>query len=87
MTSAAQHDLVRTTLVAASLFDSRSIPAGMEGTVLDARRTGPAVELAFTAQTAEHDSDFVQAVLTEDKYEVISRSSRRYRSPPSPSGC
>jgi hypothetical protein len=78
MTSVAQYDSMRTTVVAASPFDSRSIPAGMEGTVLEARPDGSClVELAFRAQTAEQDGDFVQAELTEGQYEVISRWSRR----------
>jgi hypothetical protein len=42
MTPAEQHDMVRTTVVVASLFDRRSIPAGMEATVLEASPDGPA---------------------------------------------
>jgi hypothetical protein len=72
MTAARQYDSVRTTVAAESLFDGRAIPAGMEGVVLEAKPDGTClVELAFTRQTADQDSDFVQAVLTEGQYEII----------------
>jgi hypothetical protein len=78
MTSVAEFDSVRTTVVVASIFDGRSISAGMEGSVLDARPDGSClVELAFTPQTADQDGDFVQAVLAEGQYEVIRRWSGR----------
>jgi hypothetical protein len=73
-TPVAQFDVVRTTVVAASLSDSRSIPAGMQGTVLETRPDGSClVELTFTPQTAEQDGDFVVAMLSEGHYEVICR--------------
>jgi hypothetical protein len=74
LTPAAQFDVVRTRVVADSLFDSRSIPAGMQGTVLETRPDGSClVELAFRPQTAEQDGDFVVAALTKGQYEVIIR--------------
>ncbi len=72
MTAARQFDSVRTTAAAESLFDGRTIPAGMEGVVLEAKPDGTClVEVAFTPQTADQDGDFVQAVLTEGQYEII----------------
>lgn len=72
MTAARQYASVRTTVAAESLFDGRTIPAGMEGVVLEARPDGTClVELAFTPQTADHDGDFVQAVLIEGQYEIL----------------
>lgn len=73
MTAARQYDSVRITSAAKSLFDDRTIPAGMEGVVLEAKPDGTVlVELAFTLQTADQDGDFVQAVLSEGQYEIIS---------------
>jgi hypothetical protein len=72
MTVARQYDSVRTTADVESLFDDRTIPAGMEGVVLEAKPDGTClVELAFTPQTADQDGDFVQAILAEGQYEVI----------------
>lgn len=72
MTAARQYDSVRTTAAAESLFDGRTIPAGTEGVVLEAKQDGTClVELTITPQTADQDGDFVQAVLTEGQYEVI----------------
>lgn len=72
MTAARQYDSVHTTAAAESLFDGRTIPAGMEGVVLEAKPDGTClVELAFTPQTADQDGDFVQAVLAEGQYEII----------------
>jgi hypothetical protein len=74
MTAARQYDSVRTTVAAESLFDERTIPAGMEGVVLEVKPDGTClVELAFRPQTADEDGDFVQAVLTEGQYEIIKR--------------
>jgi hypothetical protein len=73
MASARHYDSVRTTVNAGSLLDRRSIPAGTEGVVLEARPDGTClVELAFTAQSTEQDGDYMQAVLTEGQYEIIS---------------
>jgi hypothetical protein len=72
MTAARQYDSVRITVAAESLFDGRTIPAGMEGVVLEAKPDGTClVELAFAPQTADQDGDFVQAVLSEGQYEII----------------
>ena len=54
------------------LFDTRTIPAGMEGVVLETEPDGTClVEPTFTPQTADEDGDFAQAVLTEGQYEII----------------
>lgn len=72
MTAARQYDSVRTTAAAESLFDGRTIPAGVKGVVLEAKPDGTClVELTLTPQTADQDGDFVQAVLTEGQYEII----------------
>jgi hypothetical protein len=72
MTVARENDSVRTTAAAESLFDGRTIPAGMAGVVLEAKPDGTClVELAFKPQTADEDGDFVQAVLAEGQYEII----------------
>jgi hypothetical protein len=72
MTAARQGDSVRTTAAAESLFDGRAIPAGMEGVILEAKPDGTClVELTLTPQTADQDGDFVQAVLAEGQYEII----------------
>lgn len=61
-----------TTADAESIFDGRTIPAGMKGTVLEARSDGSCLaEFAFAPQTADSDGDFVQGILTRDQYEVI----------------
>ena len=53
-------------------FDGRTIPAGMEGAVLDAKPDGSIlVEFAFALQAADSDGDFVLGVLTAEQYEVI----------------
>lgn len=55
-----------------SIFDGRTIRAGMKGTVLEARSDGSCLaEFAFAPQTADSDGDFVQGILTRDQYEVI----------------
>jgi hypothetical protein len=72
MTAARQYDSVRTTADAESIFDGRTIPAGMEGVVLEAMPDGAClVEVAFAPQTADSDGDFAQAVVAEDQYEII----------------
>ena len=72
MTAARQYDSVRTTAATESIFDGRTIPADAEGTVLEARPDGTClVEVALTPQTASHDGDFAQTVLTQDQYEII----------------
>lgn len=65
MIAAREYDSVRSTADTESTFDGRTIPAGMEGTVLDAKPDGRIlVGFAFTPQTADSDGDFVQGVLT-----------------------
>jgi hypothetical protein len=72
MTVARRYDSVRTTAATESLFDGRTIPAGMEGVVLEVWPDGTCLaELAFRPQTADRDGDFAQAVLAEDQYEII----------------
>jgi hypothetical protein len=72
MTAARQYDFVRTKATAESLFDGRTILAGMEGAVLETEPDGTClVELTFRPQTADQDGDFVRAVLTEGQYEII----------------
>jgi len=72
MTAAKEYGLIRTTADAESIFDGRTIPAGMKGTVLEARSDGSClVEFAFAPQTADSDGDFVQGILTRDQYEII----------------
>jgi hypothetical protein len=72
MSAARQYDSVRTTAAADSIFGGRTIPAGAEGTVLEARPDGTClVEVTLTPQTADHDGDFAQTVLTRDQYEII----------------
>jgi hypothetical protein len=72
MTAARQYDSVRTTMPAVSLFDGRTIPAGMVGAVLEVLPDGTClVELAFRPQTADQDGDFVQTELAEGQYEII----------------
>lgn len=72
MTAAEEYGLIRTTAAAPSILDGRTIPAGMKGTVLEARADGSCLaEFAFERQTADSDGDFVQGILTRDQYEVI----------------
>jgi hypothetical protein len=72
MTAVRENELIRTTADAESIFDGRTIPAGMKGTVLEARSDGSCLaEFAFAPQTADSDGDFVQGILTRDQYEVI----------------
>jgi hypothetical protein len=72
MNAARQNDSVRTTAAAESIFDGRTIPAGTDGMVLEARPDGTClVEVTLTPQTASHDGDFAQTVLTQDQYEII----------------
>lgn len=72
MTTAKEYGLIRTTAAAESIFDGRTIPAGMKGTVLEARPDGSCLaEFAFAPQNADGDGDFVQGILTRDQYEVI----------------
>ena len=72
MTVVRENGLIRTTADAESIFDGRTIPAGMKGTVLEARSDGSCLaEFAFAPQTADSDGDFVQGILTRDQYEVI----------------
>jgi hypothetical protein len=72
MTAAREYGLIRTTAATESSFDSRTIPAGMKGTVLEARPDGSCLaEFAFAPQTADTDGDFVQGILTRDQYEII----------------
>ena len=72
MTAAREYGLIRTTADAESIFDDRTIPAGMKGTVLEARSDGSCLaEFAFAPQTADSDGDFVQGILTRDQYEII----------------
>jgi hypothetical protein len=72
LTAAREYGLIRTTADAESIFDGRTIPAGMKGTVLEARSDGSCLaEFAFAPQTADSDGDFVQGILTRDQYEII----------------
>jgi hypothetical protein len=72
MTVAREYGLIRTTADTESIFDGRTIPAGMKGTVLEARPDGSCLaEFAFAPQTADNDGDFVQGILTRDQYEMI----------------
>jgi len=72
MTAARQYDSVRTTAATESIFDGRTIPAGAEGMVLEARPDGAClVEVTLAPQTESHDGDFVQTVLAQDQYEII----------------
>ena len=72
MTPAKQYDSVRTTADTESIFDGRTIPAGMEGMVLEALPDGAClVEVAFAPQTSDTDGDFAQAIVAEDQYEII----------------
>jgi hypothetical protein len=72
MTAVRENGLIRTTADAESIFDGRTIPAGMKGTVLEARSDRSCLaEFAFVPQTADSDGDFVQGILTRDQYEVI----------------
>jgi hypothetical protein len=72
MTAASEFGLIRTTADAESIFDNRTIPAGMTGTVLEARPDGSCLaEFSFAPQTADSDGDFAQGILTRDQYETI----------------
>jgi hypothetical protein len=72
MTAAMQNGLIRTTAEVKSIFDSRTIPAGMKGTVLEARPDGSCLaEFAFTPQTEESNGDFAQGILSCGQYEII----------------
>ena len=54
MTAAMQNGLIRTTAEVESIFDSRNIPAGMQGTVLEARPDGSCLaQFAFMPQLGE----------------------------------
>lgn len=68
---------------ATSIFDGRTIPAGMKGTVLEARSDGSCLaEFAFAPQTADSDGDFVHGILTREQYDIIETCpSRPWRSP------
>lgn len=57
---------------AESIFDGRTISAGMQGTVLEARSDRSCLaEFAFAPRTADSDGDFVPGILTRDQYEII----------------
>ena len=72
MTEAQEYDSIRSTADTESVYDGRTIPAGMRGAVLDAKPDGSILaEFAFSPQTADSDGDFVQGVLTAGQYEVI----------------
>jgi hypothetical protein len=72
MTAAREYGLIRTTADTESIFDGGTIPAGMQGTVLEAKPDGSCLaEFAFAPQTADSDGDFVQGILTRDQYEII----------------
>jgi hypothetical protein len=71
MTAAQEYDSVRSTADTQSIFDGRTIRAGMEGAVLDANPDGSIlVEFALAPQTADTDGDFVLGDLTAGQYEV-----------------
>lgn len=70
--TAQEYDSVRSTADTESVYDGKTIPAGMEGAVLDAKPDGSILaEFAFAPQTADSDGDFVQGVLTAGQYEII----------------
>ena len=72
MAAAREHGLIRTTADTESIFDGRTIPVGMKGTVLEARTDGSCLaEFAFAPQTADSHGDFVQGILTRGQYEII----------------
>ena len=72
MTAAQEYDSIRSTADTESVFDGRTIPAGMRGAVLETWPDGGILaEFAFTPQTADSDGDFVLGVLTAGQYEVI----------------
>ena len=72
MTAAKEYGLIRTTAATESIFDRRTIPAGMKGMILEARPDGSCLaEFAFAPQTADTDGDFAQGILTRDQYEII----------------
>jgi hypothetical protein len=72
MTAAQECDSIRSTAGTESVYDGRTIPAGMRGAVVDAKPDGSILaEFAFAPQTADSDGDFVQGVLTAGQYEVI----------------
>jgi hypothetical protein len=72
MITARENDSVRTMVEAESLFDGRTVPAGLEGFVVHAGDDGSVlVELALRPQTATEDGDFVQVELNAGQYEVI----------------
>jgi len=72
MAAAREYDSVRSTADTESVYDGRTIPAGMTGAVLDAKPDGSILaEFAFAPQTADSNGDFVQGVLTAGQYEVI----------------
>jgi hypothetical protein len=73
MSAARQLDRVRTKADAESVFDGRTVPVGVEGTVLEARADGTCVaEVALTPQIGSGgDGDFVLIVLAQDQYEVL----------------
>ena len=78
MTAAQEYDSVRSTTDTESVYDGRTIPAGMRGTVLDAKPDGSILaEFAFASQTADSDGDFVQGVLTAGQYEVVQAHYRK----------
>jgi hypothetical protein len=63
---------VRTTVATESVFDGRTIPAGAEGTILEARPDGTCLaEVTLTPQTDGQEGDFAQIVLAQDEYEII----------------
>jgi len=65
-------DSVRTTVAVKSLFDGRTIPAGMQGAIVELLPDGAClVELAFRPQTASQDGDFALAELAEGQYEIL----------------
>lgn len=64
--------MIRSTAGTESVYDGRTIPAGMRGAVLHAKPDGSILaEFAFAAQTAGSEGDFVQGVLTAGQYEVV----------------
>jgi hypothetical protein len=72
MTAPRELDSVRSTADTKSIFDDRTIPAGMRGAVLETWPDGSIlVDFAFAPQTDDTDGDFVQGVLTQGQYEVI----------------
>jgi hypothetical protein len=71
MTVAKPYDVVRSTADVQDLHEDRTIPAGSEGTVVEAKDDGT-VLVDFELEPPTEDGDYVfQAVLSQGQYEVV----------------